>query len=393
MTQRTAPGRRGNLSQSSGRSALERATTRARAQLRGRRGVAVALVTLTVGGAAAGALAGADPRPSGENAEVLLAVDPRWPAFADDSAAVTSRLRYIQGFERVPEVLAAAGHEAGVAPRSIAQRTEVQRDGDLAALRVSARYATVSTAQTVATALANEMAAAAQRSLRSAGSRTEVVGDFEAGNGSWAPLSSQATLPPTTIKTVTGSAYAGTAFLRVACRPTPGCGVVASTKRLIRARAPYRLGARARAQTGLPSVRLVLGAPPSDVAESREVRLDRSWRQIFVSWRPSRSAGSATLAVEVAGAGRNEIELDAVTIRAPQAPERRQLPSGLSRQLELRAVDKAQYVVVSSPTPTGTSGRLPAASTLAGAGAGLLIAVSGLATGAAAARRRERIEG
>ena len=369
--------------------------------------MAFALVGFTAGGLVAGSLAGADSaaRPLGDGAEALIAVDPLWPALRNDPARVRARLRYIEDFAREPEVLAAAGRAAGVDPQGVAERTDVQLDQGLAALRVSARDQTSTTAENVASALAGQMAAGAQRALRSVNFRTEVLGDFEAGPGSWGAVPSSLPFAPTTIRAVIGSARSGAGFLVVSCRPTPGCGVLSEVKRLFEASTAYRITVWARARSGSPSVRLVVGAQAMDIVESPNVRLARRWRAISVLWRPSQPVGSARIAVEVAGASRNRIDLDAATLEvagaredridlnavsldAPHEPRPHDPPSPLSRAAELRAVDQAQYASDTPPVATGSSGRLPVASTLAGAGAGFLVAVFSIAGGAAAARRR-----
>lgn len=407
MTERNESGGLWSLARDSVRSSFKRAAVGGRAQLRGRRGVALALVGLTAGGLVAGSLAGADSaaRPRGNNAEALIAVDPLWPALRNDPVRVRARLRYIQDFVREPEVLAAAGRAAGVDPRGVAERTDVRLDQALAALRVSARDENATTAESVASALAGQLAAAAQRALLSVNFRTEVLGDFEAGPGSWAALPSSLPFAPTIIRAAIGSARSGAGFLVASCRPTAGCGVMSEVKRLFEAGAAYRITAWARARTGSPSVRLVVGAQAIDIVESPSVRLARRWREISVLWRPSQPVGSARTAVEVAGTNRNRIDLDAVTLAVAEAREDRidlntvsltdpheprphDPPSPLSREAEIRAVDQAQYASVTPPVATGSSGRLPVASTLAGAGAGFLVAVFSIAGGAAAARRR-----
>lgn len=397
MTPRQGARGRGPSLLGSARSVLSRRhAAELRIQLAGRRAATVTVIGLSVFGAALGALAGADPRPPGRTAEVSVVVDPRRPGLNKDSTRATARLRYFEGFARRPEVLAAAGYESGFSARAVAQRTEARLDEAAGILRVSAREDTVANAGILAAAVANQIVASAQRATRSTDSRTEVLGDFEAGKGPWTALSSGDPLPTRVIDPREGDlrsalAFSGTGFLRVTCRPATGCGVMSVNYRLLNAATPYRVSARARVRTGRPAARLVSRLPSGDTFEGQEGRLGRRWSRISAAWRPSRSAGSVRIALEVDVVRRSQIDVDAVTLVAPGGSERLPpLPSPLVRASERSAIEKGQYATVTSPADTGISGRLPGAETLAGAGAGLLVAASSIGSGAAAARRRRR---
>lgn len=359
-----------------------------RTLLRGCRGPVLGLVVVTVAGGTAGALIGADPRPPGENAEVRIAVNPLWLSLENRATRVNARLRYIERFARMPDVITAAATAAGFKPRHLAQHTKVELDEPTASLLVSARDDTVSSAKVLAVALANQAAAGAQRALRSSNRRTEVLGDFEAGAGTWNALPSSPPFPATNARPGTGSGRTGSGFLAVSCRPAPGCGVTSVVNRLFENRARQRITAWARARTGKPSVRLLAGVLAKDLVESQSVRLGPAWRPISVTWRPSQPFASTTLGVEVDGATKSRFDLDHITLVAPHPLERPDLPSQLSKKGDLRAVDRGKYVSIPPALATGTSGRLPVAAALVGAGAGLLIGLSSMVAGGVAARRR-----
>jgi len=356
----------------------------------GRRSSVELVVILALAGAALGALAGADPRPPAETAQVTIALDPSWPTLAGDPALVRARLDDVARAARDPQVLEAAAHITATTRASAAASTQVVRDDRRAVLNVSARAATVEGAQALAAALADQMVAEAQRSLNSTG-RVEVLGDFEYSVGGWSGLPSSLPFPPSILTTRRGSASEGTGYLTVSCRPTPGCGVTVPIKRYIEKGETLRVTARMRAAADRTTAGMVLGVAGSDVVELPRRRVSERWRPVSLTWRSSVRTGAATLAIEVDGGRRPRLDLDDVTIAWSRPAPSPGDVGARRRRAERQAIEQSQYAGIAPAQATGRVGGAPVTESALGAGTGGIVAICGLVA-AGAARRRRSVE-
>jgi hypothetical protein len=171
------------------------------------------------------------------------------------------------------------------------------------------------------------------------------------------------------------------------CAAAPGCGPWVRIERLFRGGTRYVATGYARATADGIRVKMVLGSSGTDVQTGEAVRLDDEWSRLSVRWTPPADVTDAELGFQVSDPRATTLDVDSVLLPTQGAVPSIELPRPLDPDEELRALDAGRFVTVSPGRIVSEGERVPLDWALLGLGAGLLVALAGIA-GAVAARRR-----
>jgi hypothetical protein len=203
-----------------------------------------------------------------------------------------------------------------------------------------------------------------------------IVGDFEFDNDSWAATGVGTGVAET--GRVPAGRYGGGA-LRALCRVTTGCGVARVIEGIYPARRRVTMTLWLR---GLrPSLLLLrLGAADADDDSRKQVSVGSAWQRVVVRWRPKYDRRRVALAVNNAGPGSSDVDLDGVLLLTGTGP----LTVGRERRMftEHNYAYAAPVRVVTSRT--GSTLRWAAV----GAGIGLAVSFVGVSAATLARSRK-----
>jgi hypothetical protein len=300
------------------------------------------------------------------------------------SAAADVAPRTLQAAELVsqPSIVGEALERAlqGSEPGRVLRGLDVESRPAAGIVRFSVRAATAENATRLAEALARVTVEALQRG-RSTGERfgLRILGDFETGTDGWASTGTGDGLAAMGL--VPGGKYGGSA-LRALCDVAAGCGAARVIHGRFRQGQAVTLTAWVRGRQ--PSrVLLALGSTGATDRAITRATVDRNWQRLEVRWVPMRDESRIFLAVNNAGPGLSDVDIDGVLLLAEG--------DRLSDAQEQRLFAERGYAYATQARIVGSRTGRTVRWAAIGAAAGLAVGLAAVGAWTLAVRRRERL--
>jgi hypothetical protein len=335
------------------------------------------VMAATVAGAALFAALHPAPRDAYEAAATLVI-----PVQDSDAAEVAPRTLQAAELIRQPSIVGQALERAfqGSEPGRVLSGMDVEPRPRAGIVRFSVRAATARNATLLAEELARVTVEALQRG-RSTGERfgLRIVGDFEVGTDRWGPTGTGDGLAA--VGLVPGGRYGGSA-LRALCDVTAGCGVARVIQGRFQRGRPVTLTAWVRGRQ--PSrVLLALGSGRTNDRGGTTAAVGREWRRLEVRWVPAQDESLASLALNNAGPGLSDVDLDGVLLVTDG--------DRLSEAQEQRLFAERGHAYATPPRIVGSRTGRTVRWAAIGAVAGLVVGVASMVAWTLAGRRRESL--
>jgi hypothetical protein len=361
----------------------------------GRRAAIVALAACPLAGAAIGAAAGPNPS-ADQEAEALVIV-------GASNSALTRSPQARAAWTRTAAAIAASAQTAALAKTRIVPPTvrshpsggrpvpvHVSSDPQAGVIKLKVRASKPGVAASLANLAALQTATLTRTVVLGSNAGTLLpLGDFEGSIDGWRVLG-RFSNPPSEGKITSRFARFGTHSVVFHCpADPPSCGPSVPIYYLFRRRTPYTATLWARSTTPRARATIVFGSAADDVSQSHVERLGPKWRQLVVQWTPKRATGEAELAFQMTSPGAATVELDGAAMVDP--PEGAVAQSSVTAPKLGRALARASYVGISPARQitTGAASTPTVLRALAGAAAGLLVALAAIGGARLARRRRE----
>jgi hypothetical protein len=335
------------------------------------------VMAATVAGAALFAALHPAPRDAYEAAATLVI-----PVRGSATAEVAPRTLQAAELVRQPSVVGQALERAlqGSEPGKVLRGMEVEPRPAAGIVRFSVRAATADNATRLAEELARVTVETLQRG-RSTGERfgLRILGDFETGNDGWASTGTGDGLAA--VGLVPGGRYGGSA-LRALCDVTAGCGAARVIEGRFLQGQPVTLTAWVRGRQ--PSrVLLALGSARSKDRATTTASVDREWKRLELRWIPARDERRIAVAVNNAGPGLSDVDIDGVLLLADG--------DRLSDAQERRLFAERGYAYATPARIVGSRTGRTLRWAAIGAAAGLAVGLAAVGAWTFALRRRERL--
>jgi len=257
------------------------------------------------------------------------------------------------------------------------------RSGGGLAIRV--RASSTAIAKSAANSVSSQLISLGALIHGGAGTSGLVLGDFSRGLDGWGGQSLFSTAPRA-LRIGHRDARFGISDLVIHCQSAPGCGAAHSIPYLLQPNRYYKATVWVRAVDGPLRISLVLGRDPHDYAASEPVEVTKAWKRVTITWQPRTLGPGGELDVQRAGGAGTALAVGAATLTVSALSQTKALAS-LTPARQRRLLATMSSFTLMPAVANGTVSVSTPLWVVGGALAGLLLAVVGIASGSAAARR------